>query len=160
MQIINRKILLVKRMIYAQKRNKEMYCSAMVRYFWCIVSMFMCLPPMTTMCMSLRAQCISVWIWQILTACVREAFYCAGISRTVRCVNAKAKKKGVGEQETNKQTNKDGSTGWQAEQLTAANNWWQILILSFMLFAPLRGRSLFLFFFTSCFFIVLSWSLR
>lgn len=100
-------------------------------------------------------QCASLWEHNALVCgfdkywqCVWEMLsYCAGISRTMRCVNAKAKKKGVGEQETNKQTNKDGSTGWQAEQLTAANNWWQILILSFMFFAPLRGLSLFLFFF-------------
>lgn len=113
--------------------------------FWCIVSVFACLPPMTTMCRTLRGEhnalvCGYDKSWQ----CVWEKLsYCAGISRTVRCVNAKAKKKGR-QRTAEKQTNR-----------LAANYWWQIFILSFI-------RLAFFLFLPSCFlyFIVLRFKTR
>jgi len=84
--------------------------------FWCIESVFACLPPMRK---TLRGQhnalvCGYDKYWQ----CVWEKLsYCAGISRTVRCVNAKAKKKErqrTAEKQTNRQIRVTGRTiDWQ-----------------------------------------------
>lgn len=142
-------------MILFQKRRKEIYCSAMVRYFWCIVSMFVCLPPIITMCKTLRAQCISVWIWQILTVCMREAFLlCRNKQNGEVCEReCEEKRESENRRQTNRQIKMDQQGDRQRNRL-AANYWWQILFL-FYFFASLRGLSLFYFHF-----IVLSWSLR
>lgn len=107
------------------------------------------LPPMTTMCKTLRAQCISVWIWKILTVCVREDFLlCRDKQNGEVCEK--------GRQRTgDKQTNKDGSTGWQAAQLTGS----KLLMTDFHSFF----YTFCFFFFVFChlaFFILLSCSWR
>ncbi len=120
MQSLTGRFFLVKRMIYAQK--KEQRNVLFQQWLDIFGALWACL------CVYRRwQQCACLWehnalvcgfdkywqrVWEKLS-------YCAGISRTVRCVNAKAKKKGVGEQET---TNRQIKMDQQGDR---QSNWLQ-----------------------------------